>query len=76
MLHEVVISRSVDVSTVVVYKVVVVVDTKLVVDTEVTIPVLVLPTKYPAPAPASIATTNRTAIAPFLMPQRVASWGV
>ena len=30
------------------------------------------PTKYPTPAPAKSAATSRTAMAPFLMPQRVA----
>ena len=75
VLHEVVISCSVDVSTVVEYNVVVVVDTRLVVDTEVIVPVLALPMKYPTPAPASNATTKRAAMTSFLMPQRVASRG-
>ena len=34
------------------------------------------PRKYPAPAPANIATTSREAMTSFLMPHRVAPWGV
>ena len=56
--------------------VIVVVETSVNVEVEVVVCTFTLPARYPAPALASIATTSREAITPFLMPQRVASWGV
>ena len=43
---------------------------------EVTVRPLAMPAIYAAPAPTSIATTSREAMAPFFTPQRVAPWGV
>ena len=51
--------------------IVVAVLTAMVVETEATVRSLAYPIRYPAPDPARIATTNRAAIALFLMPQRV-----
>lgn len=48
--------------------VVVAVDATMTVETEVIVCSLTLPTRQPTPAPAAIATTNRAAIAPFLLP--------
>ena len=49
---------------------------RVMVDTEVVVRWLEVPTTYPIAVPASIATTNEAAIAPFFMSQRVPSWGV
>ena len=43
---------------------------------EVIVRSLAIPVIYAAPAPTSIATTSREAMAPFLMPQRAAPRGV
>ena len=58
--------------------VVVVVETEVavVIETEVVVCSLAVPTKSPTPVPSNTVTINREAITPFLMPQRVASWGV
>ena len=58
----------------VVTTVVVVVET--VENVEVTVRSFKFPNRYPIPAPTSIATTSRAATTTFLMPQRVACWGV
>ena len=45
------------------------------VETEVVVRWLEVPTRYPIAVPASTATTNEAAIAPFFTTQRVASMG-
>jgi hypothetical protein len=57
-------------------EVTVVVEVETVENIEVAVRSFTLPSRYPAPAPASIATTSRAAITSFLMPQRVTFGGV